>query len=211
MKIKDMDISQVIIDVVNDVPRKMYDVLASGWGLICSCGVFIGTFLGDRLPLLVYIAIAVTFDGLWGVVTAKRAKKFIFSALIAKSAVKISAYTSIYGLIALIEKGFTNGEFMISSSVIAAILISSELWSILGHIGIAYPDFIVVKLLKKYLKGEMSKKLGIPEEELDDILNKRKDEKTKLGVAVVSGAEKFRKTKNEPTNEIQKNEKRADK
>ena len=176
---KDMNIVDVMREVVNDLPRKIYEVLSSVWGVICTCGIFIGSFLGERLPLLVYIAIAVTFDGLWGISTAKKAKKFIFSALIAKSAVKITAYASIYGLVALIEKGFTDGDFMITSSVIAGVLITSELWSILGHIGIAYPDFVVIKILKRYLKGEMSKKLGIPEEELDDILNKKKDENTK--------------------------------
>jgi hypothetical protein len=64
---------------------------------------------------------------------------------------------------------------MLTSSVIASILITSELWSILGHIGIAYPDWLVIKLLKRYLKGEMSKKLDIPEEELDNILYKKKE------------------------------------
>lgn len=174
MDTKDMNISQVITEVVSDVPRKIFEVLSSVWGVIGACIIFVGSFLGERLPLLAYIAIAVTIDGLWGVSTAKRTGKFIFSSLIAKSAMKIAAYASIYGVVALIEKGFTDGSFMVTSSVIAAILITSELWSILGHIGIAYPDWLVVKLLKKYLKGEMSKKLGISEEELDDILKSKK-------------------------------------
>ena len=108
----------------------------------------------------------------WGIATARKAKKFVFSKLIAKSAIKIAAYVSIYALVALVEKGFADG-FMVTSSVMAAILISSELWSILGHISIAYPNFTATKIIRKYLKGEMSKKLGIPEDELDDILDNK--------------------------------------
>lgn len=175
MKTENMSLQELIYDVVCTLPQKIYDVVSNTWGVILSSLVFCGTFLGDRLPLLVYITAAVLVDAIWGITTSKRAKKFIFSKLIAKSAIKMAAYISIYALVALIEKGFADG-FILSSSVIAAILISSELWSILGHIGIAYPDFIVVKLLKKYLKGEMSKKLGIPEEELDELLNKKKND-----------------------------------
>ena len=176
MNARDMSLQDIITDVLDKIPQKIYEVLSSGWGIALSCLVFVGTFLGDRLPLLAYIGIAVLIDGIWGVITSTRAKRFIFSKMLAKTAIKIAAYVSTYGLVALIEKGFTDGEFILTSSSIAAILIASELWSVLGHIGIAYPDFLPVKLLKKYLKGEMSKKLGIPEEELDEMLRTRKSE-----------------------------------
>lgn len=172
-----MTLNQIIADVVNSIPQKIYEILSSWWGWLLTILVFCGTFLGDRLPLLVYIGIAVLFDALWGVSTAVKAKRFIFSKLLTKSAIKIAAYVSVYALVALIEKGFTGGDFMLTSSGIAAVLIASELWSILGHIGIAYPDFVVVRLLEKYLIGEMSKKLGIPEDELKEILKRRRDDK----------------------------------
>ena len=168
-----MTLNQIIADVVTGIPQKRYEVLSNGWQACLAAGIFCGAFLGDRLPLLLYITIAIVFDAMWGINTAKKAKKFILSKLFTKSAIKIGAYFSVYALVALIEKGFTNGDFMVSSSIIAAILITSELWSILGHIAIAHPDFLVVKLLKRYLKGEMSKKLGIPETELDDMLNNK--------------------------------------
>ena len=172
-----MTINQIIVDVVNSIPQKIYEVVSTSWGQILALFIFCGSFLGDRTPLMVYIGLAILADAFWGIYTAIKAKRFIFSKLLVKSAIKIFAYVTVYGLIALIEKGFADGEFMVTSSAIAAILISSELWSILGHIGIAYPDFLVVKILKKYLRGEMSKKLGIPEDELDEILKQRKDDK----------------------------------
>lgn len=177
MNARDMKLSDVISDVVYGIPTKIYEVLSNIWGWLMTAGIFCGTFLGDRLPLLAYITIAIIIDALWGIKTAITAKKFIFSKLITKSAIKITAYVSVYAIVALIEKGFAEG-FMVSSSIIAAILISSELWSILGHIGIAYPDFVAIKIIRKYLKGEMSKKLGVSEDELDDILNKKNNEST---------------------------------
>jgi len=176
MRYQDMTLMDVFKDVIGSVPAKIYDVLSTVWGKFITLLIFCGSFLGDRLPLLYYITIAIAIDGAWGIATALRNGRFILSTLIKKSAVKIFAYVSIYGIVALIEKGYTSGEFMITSSIIASILIASELWSILGHIGIAYPDWLVVKLLKRYLKGEMSKKLDIPEEELDKILYSKKQE-----------------------------------
>lgn len=175
MKTEDMSLSQIITEVANSIPQKIYETLSTWPGALMSSLVYCGMFLGGRLPLLAYIAIAVTIDGLWGVSTALKADKFIFSKLLAKSAVKIAAYSSVYGLVALVEKGFTDGNFMVGSSIIAAILISSELWSTLGHIAIRVPDWLPIKILKLYLKGEMAKKLGIPESKLDEVLSADKN------------------------------------
>ena len=169
MNNNDMSLQEIVTDVLENIPQKIYDVLSHGWGVLLSSFVYCGLFLGDRLPLLVYIGIAVLVDAAWGISTAIKAKRFIFSKLLAKSAIKIAAYVSAYGMVALIEKGFTSGDFMVTSSSIAAILIASELWSVLGHISIAYPDFLPAKLLKKYLRGEMAKKLGVPENELGHV------------------------------------------
>lgn len=169
-----MELNKIFADVADGILQKIYEAFSVGWKAISTGLIFCATFLGDRLPLLWYITIAVVVDALWGVSTSVKAKRFIFSKLLAKSAIKIAAYISIYALVALVEKGFTDGEFMFSSSIIAAVLISSELWSILGHIGVRYPDFMVIKILRKYLKGEMAKKLGIQEDELDEILYNNK-------------------------------------
>ena len=166
-----MSLDRLIIDVVLSIPQKIYEVLSSVWGVVLSSLVFCATFLGDRFPLIVYIAVAILIDAGWGVATSVKTKKFIFSKLLSKSAIKIAAYISLYALVALAEKGFTGGDFMLTSSIIASILIAAEIWSTLGHIAIHSPNFVVVKILRKYLIGEMSKKTGIPEDELLKILN----------------------------------------
>lgn len=177
MKVDNMNIQNQLLDIVVSIPQKIYEVLSNLWTALGAVIIFCGVFLGERLPLLAYIGVAVLVDCIWGVATAKKVGRFIVSKLIMRSALKIAAYVSIYGLVALIEKGFTDESFIISSSIVAAILIISELWSVLGHIAIAYPDFVVVRLLKRYLRGEIAKKLGIPEEEVDDILNNNKQKK----------------------------------
>ena len=177
MNEQEMNLNRIIADVVTNIPQKIYEVLSNWWGKLLTLLTFCVIFLGDRFPLLVYIGVAVLFDALWGINTARKLHKFIFSELITKSAIKIAAYVSVYALVALAEKGFTDGNFTVTSSIVAAILITSELWSILGHIAIVVPDSLIVKLLRKYLKGEMSKKLNISEKELDEIL--KKDDKPK--------------------------------
>ena len=178
MKTEDMNLNTIFTEVLNSIPQKIYHSMSSIWGSIGTAAIYCITFLGDRFPLLVYIAIAVIIDGLWGISTARKAKKFVLSVLITKSAIKIGAYTSLYGLVALIEKGFSDG-FMFASSVMAAILIFSELWSTAGHIAIARPDLVATRIVKKYLAGEMAKKLDINEKDLDKILNKKDGIKAK--------------------------------
>lgn len=165
-----MSIEKMTFDILHNIPLKIASVLSNFWSGIVSIFVFIGSFLGDKLPLLAYISVAILIDALWGISTAKRAGKFIFSTLIKKSAVKIAAYTSLYALVALVDKAFGDA-FMITSTAMASILIVSEMWSILGHIAIAKPNMIAVKILKKHLRGEMARKLGISEDKLDEIID----------------------------------------
>lgn len=180
MKQQDMTLEKIVFEVIDSIPQKIYEVLSNVWSLGFASLVFCGTFLGERLPLLIYISIAILIDALWGIRTAVKTKRFIFSKLITKSAIKIAAYVTTYALVALVEKGFIDNDFTLSSSIVAAILITSELWSVLGHISLAKPDWIVIEILKRHLKGEMSRKLNIDESELDEILKEKKqsDEKT---------------------------------
>lgn len=169
-----MSIERIIFDTFQGIPAKIMAVLSNFWSWIMSVFVFIGAFLGDKLPLLAYISVAIVIDALWGISTARRAGRFIFSTLIKKSAIKIAAYASLYSLVALVDKAFGD-TFMITSTAMASILIVSEMWSILGHIAIAKPNLIAVKLLRKHLRGEMARKLGITEDEIEKIIN---DEQT---------------------------------
>lgn len=170
----DMSIEKIVFDTFHGIPMKIAAVLCNFWSGMLSVFVFIGAFLGDKLPLLAYISVAIVIDALWGISTARRAGRFIFSTLIKKSAVKIAAYASLYALVALIDKS-CGDTFMITSTAMASILIVSEMWSILGHIAIAKPNLIAVKILRKHLRGEMARKLGTTEDEIDKIIN---DEQT---------------------------------
>lgn len=178
MNSQDMTLYQIIEDVVKDIPQKLTLTLSNWVGVALSAFfAFCGAWLGDRLPLLGYIGVAILIDAIWGIITSRRAGKFIFSRLLSKSGVKIGAYVSLYAIVALAEKSFGEGEFMLTSSVLAGVFIASEGLSILAHISIIAPDWSIIKLLRKVLKGEIAKKLGISEEEVDSIWSEKKEEK----------------------------------
>ncbi len=178
MSNKDMTLNEIIIDVVKEIPQKFYLVLSNWLSVTISAFLtFCGAWLGDRLPLLWYIGGAILIDALWGVITSIRANKFILSRLLAKSGIKIGAYVSLYAIVALAEKSFGDGDFMLTSSLLAGIFITSEGLSILAHIAIIRPDWPIIKILSKVLKGEMAKKLNLSESELDDLINSKKKEK----------------------------------
>ena len=75
MKTEDMNLNTIFTEVLNSIPQKIYHSMSSIWGSIGTAAIYCITFLGDRFPLLVYIAIAVIIDGLWGISTARKAKE----------------------------------------------------------------------------------------------------------------------------------------
>lgn len=171
----EMTLADVLVEIVRDIPPKIYYAFSTVWGWLAVALAGLCAWLDIRVDYMLYIAIAITVDGAWGLYTAITHKKFIFSVLIAKSAAKIFVYASLYIIVALMEHVVV-GDPVFASSVIALILIFAEGWSVLIHVSINFPNLVAIRLIQKYFKGEMAKKLGISEDEMDDILKDKHDE-----------------------------------
>jgi hypothetical protein len=171
------DLLRLLIKTFENVGVKILAAFSSVGGWLISLTIFISTYFGEARTNMGYIILAaICFDLGWGIASSMKRKQFVLSQCITKSAMKIAIYLSIFTMICLSEKGL-NEDWYISSRVGCAILCAAELWSVCGHILILSPNTPVVRLLSKYLQGEISRKLGIEESKIEEIMNNKEEAK----------------------------------
>lgn len=156
-----MSKAKAVASVFLTLMAKIHNVYSHVIGYAISIGVFIATFFGDRIILWYYIMGCLAFDLFWGIWSASKLGNFTLSLCLSKTAMKLAIYFSLFTMVYLAETAFV-GNMQIATRAFCMILCSAEIWSTLGHILIVHPDTPIVKLLGKYLIGEISKKTGIP-------------------------------------------------
>lgn len=128
--------------------------------LITSILLPILAFLGiERLWLIKLVIIALVIDLIWGTLSSIKLKKFLYSRFFIATLVKASIYGTLFSIMAVVESGFSP-EFTWFSRLTCIVICISEMWSIFAHILIVKPNFPIIKILKKALTGEITKKLG---------------------------------------------------
>lgn len=65
-------------------------------------------------------------------------------------------------------------DSVVPASVIGACIILVEFWSSCASMLILYPNFLFLRLMKKWLTGEIASKLGIPEDEVEQMMEVKK-------------------------------------
>lgn len=168
-----MNLLQFFSSTLIDILHKLHTLFSSFAGYLIALFVLVCTFFGGRLDLFYYVVIAVGFDLFWGVVTALKQRKFILSQAMTKTAVKLGIYLTMFVMVALPEKAFAQ-DWIIATRLVSAVICAAEIWSVLGHILICCPNFPILKLLRKYIQGEIAKKLEVDANEVEDILNGKK-------------------------------------
>lgn len=167
---------KLILSTLTHISLKIVDTFShlAGWWIAAMA--FAATYCGHQLVLIHYVLVCILVDMLWGIAAYIKIHKFVLSQAIAKTAIKIAAYITIFTLVTMGEH-VLNDSWFIASRVTCATLCAAELWSSMGHILVVQPRMPVVKLLRKYLAGEISRKLGIGVEEVNDLLTSNTDAK----------------------------------
>lgn len=129
-------------------------------------------FGGVRLDMMKLVVIAVALDLGWGTWSSIKRKQWLCSTSVQSTIIKIIVYGTMFSIVAVIEKGISE-EFMWLSRLTCIVLCTSEAWSIFAHILIIKPNFPVIRLLRKVLAGEISKKLGITEDVFAGIMRQK--------------------------------------
>lgn len=166
--------------MMNTVFDKMADKIAhmfstaGGWLLALAVGFV--DFLGGEGTSFLVVGIAVLLDLVWGIAAAVKRGEYIFSEAARETFTKLFAYGSVLVAVLLIER-LTHGGTFLATRVLCIIAASCELWSVCANILIVKPGFPFVRLFRKYLAGEISKKLNISTEEYDAMMQVRRERK----------------------------------
>lgn len=141
--------------------------------IVGSIGGIISTIYGQIVLLLTavlsffqpesicfYVVLgAVVADLFWGVLAARKCKKFLLSKAFRDTATKIGIYAFTMVGAFCIEKILHNGG-LVGVKIVAVIAAACELWSMSASMLIVKPDMPFLKIFRIQLKGEIESKLG---------------------------------------------------
>lgn len=144
-----------------------------GWGLALFS--FIVAWLGDSATSFACVGLAVVIDAIWGVAVSVKRGDFVLSHLLRETMNKLFIYSTTLCMVLFIERSI-NEDWYIATKIVCAIASSCELWSICANILIIKPNTPFIKLFRRYLAGEISKKIGITVEEF----NKENEENERI-------------------------------
>lgn len=155
--------------------EKLAKPLETIHGWICTLAVFGLSFLGDGANLVVAALAVTVLDAVFGVWSSVKRGRFFESRRLRDTVVKLLIYFALQIATLILDK--VMGIDLICVRVTTALIVVCEIWSMLASVTIIYPDFVVGKLLKKYLSGEIANKLALDKDDVSDILeNKKKDD-----------------------------------
>jgi len=152
---------------------KLREILHTAWGwLLVLFGFLVDFFAGYKMAIAGVIVVVV-LDAVWGIWAAVKRGKYARSELARDTISKIAAYGSAILITIMIEQ-IIQWDSIFITSLIAAVICATELWSISGNILIVNPNAYFFKLLRPVLKGEIARKLGIEEDKVDEALDGEK-------------------------------------
>lgn len=138
-----------------------------GW--ICTFVTFFLSFLGEGVNLLIAMLILVMMDAIFGTWVSIAQGKGFESRRLRETTVKFLVYFGLQIAAVILDKVALFD--LLCMRAITALIVVCETWSVLANITILHPNFILGKLLKKYLSSEMANKLGMDKEEVEQIMD----------------------------------------
>jgi hypothetical protein len=139
-----------------------------GW-VLAFCTGFVA-WLGNEGVSLLIVLMAIGWDLIWGVAVAVKQKKFVLSRLLRETMVKVFIYIGTLLIVLVCERSL-NENWGVITRVVAVVAACIELFSSAGNILIIKPNFVFIRLFKKYLIGEIAEKLNIGTDEAETIIN----------------------------------------
>lgn len=139
------------------------------WGWITSVVGMLLTFLLPIQYMFILLFSIIIVDAVFGLLAAKKQNILITSSKARQTMVKMMIYFITLTLAYAVEYIF-HITIIIKMLFVVACLV--ELYSTIANILIIKPDMPFFRLFEKIVKGEIIKKSGIKEEEVNDILKK---------------------------------------
>lgn len=157
------------INVSYKMLNKLEYLLGRAWGWICVIGFAVFNYFQPALHIYYAILGLIAIDAILGVWVSKKKGSFALSYLGRESSWKILFYTLLFMAIHIFESTF-GSHLNIGLIVAFAVAGAFELLSITANGTILKPNLPFLRFLSKYIKGEISHKLGISEEDVENVL-----------------------------------------
>ena len=141
-----------------------------GW-LLAAATAFVAWLGSEGVSLLIVLA-AVGWDLVWGVAVAVKQNKFVLSRLLRETITKVFIYIGTLLIVLVCERSL-NDSWGVLTRVVAVVAACIELFSAAGNILIIKPDFVFVRLFKKYLVGEIAEKLNLDTDKAEEIISNK--------------------------------------
>lgn len=168
-------IIQVLTPIVDRILVKLQVVLSQSWGWILAATAFMLNFIAPVKYAFMAMGVAVIADLVFGIVSARKQRKFLLSQSGRDTPAKIIVYFGFMLVVYVTERIFADDQALITKAGCALACVC-ELWSMLGSALIIWPRMLFPKLLKLQLKGEVESKLG---KHISNLLDKEDKENDK--------------------------------
>lgn len=172
-----MMIVQVFAPIVERIMVKLQGMLSQSWGWVLSVAAFMLNFMAPVKYAFAAMGVAIAADLLFGMVSARKQRKFILSQSGRDTPAKVIVYFGFMLVVFTTERIFADDQALITKAGCALACVC-ELWSMLASALIIWPNMLFPKLLKLQLKGEIESKLG---KHISNQLDKEDNDKSSKG------------------------------
>lgn len=146
---------------------RLPNALSSGWGWATLIALSVIDYIGGHSFVVFLVVSATLIDAVWGIAVSLKRGEFTKSELARLTISKLLVYGCTMFIFIGLDKFI---DSVVPASVIGAAIILVEFWSSCASMLILYPNFLFLRLMKKWLTGEIASKLGIPEEEVKEMM-----------------------------------------
>lgn len=157
-------------NVFSQIAGKLETILSNGAGVFLLLVSSAVSFLGAEKMAFYALITATIVDMLFGIAVSLRNKSFIKSHLVRRTVFKIFVYVTLIFLLLFIERS-VNADWGLLTRTVCAVGSMIELWSICGNILALDPEFPIIRLIRRYLAGEIAEKLKTDRNSVESDLN----------------------------------------
>lgn len=165
-----------LLIVLSNLGGSITNILNSILGKVVVLITFMGAYFASISNLINVILALVIFDAIFGISVSIKLNGVgsILSSKLRNTLFKLFFYLLFIMLTFLIEFQITGIECF-TPKIVFAVMASVELWSIASNALILSPNMPFLKLFKKFLTLEISKKLDMTSGEVEEFLNENKE------------------------------------
>ena len=165
-----------LLMVLSNIGTSITALLSTLWGHFVVLLMFILGYFSSIAGLVHVVLALVVIDLVMGISVSVKinGKGSILSSKLRKTIFKMFFYLFFLVFTFLIEFQITGIE-CITPKIIFAVMASVELWSIASNALILSPNMPFLRIFKKYLAQEISKKLDLSRTEVEEFLDDNKE------------------------------------